>query len=197
MPSELCAYWNIHYFNSFFYTKICNQGHQGVARWTRRVDVFSKNKLLFPINLGNSHWVTGCINVRHRRIEYYDSMHAPNPAFFRRMRSWLKAEHRAKRGTPFCLGAARWEDHVDPSFPLQTNGYDCGVFTMAAMGVLSRRNPTKPFPSPLIRNNCEPDANLPTRDAEALFDFTGKDMPYLRRRFAYELISKRLMDSLV
>lgn len=42
-------------FNTFFYPKIMSDGHSGVRRWTRRVDIFSKDYILIPVHLG-MHW---------------------------------------------------------------------------------------------------------------------------------------------
>lgn len=38
------------------------------------MDLFSKDVVVFPINLGSMHWVAGVINMRLKRIEFYDSM---------------------------------------------------------------------------------------------------------------------------
>jgi sentrin-specific protease 1 len=38
------------------------------------VDIFKKDVVLIPINLGNMHWTAGVINVKQKRFEYYDSM---------------------------------------------------------------------------------------------------------------------------
>jgi hypothetical protein len=66
---------DVHCFTSFFYTKLCaSTGYAGVRRWTKKVDVFAKDAILLPINLGNSHWVSACINIRKKRFEYYDSL---------------------------------------------------------------------------------------------------------------------------
>lgn len=37
-------------------------------------DAFEKDVLIFPINIGNSHWTCAAINVREKRFEYYDSL---------------------------------------------------------------------------------------------------------------------------
>lgn len=41
---------------------------------TVQVDVFAKDAILVPINLGNAHWTFACVNIRLKRIEYYDSL---------------------------------------------------------------------------------------------------------------------------
>jgi sentrin-specific protease 1 len=39
-----------------------------------QVDIFSKDMVLIPINVGNMHWVAAVINFKQKRIEYFDSM---------------------------------------------------------------------------------------------------------------------------
>ena len=50
----------IHVFNCMFYTcltahKQAEQGHKVVSRWTNKVDLFSKDYILIPINY-SYHW---------------------------------------------------------------------------------------------------------------------------------------------
>lgn len=39
-----------------------------------KIDLFSKDVILIPINHNNSHWTAAAINFRRKRIESYDSM---------------------------------------------------------------------------------------------------------------------------
>jgi hypothetical protein len=41
-------------------------------------DVFKKDIIILPVNLGNAHWVCAAINIREKRFEYYDSMGNPD-----------------------------------------------------------------------------------------------------------------------
>jgi sentrin-specific protease 1 len=92
---------DIHYFNSFFYEKLERGGYEKsrLARWTKKVrssfpcdcntwdvetmavqiNIFSKDIVIFPINIGNQHWVCGALNFKDMRIEYYDSL-SPRPS---------------------------------------------------------------------------------------------------------------------
>jgi sentrin-specific protease 1 len=54
------------------------------------------------------------------------------------------------------------------STPQQENGFDCGVFTCQYMESLSR--------------------------GEEFFNFSQKDMPYLRRRMIWEIAHAKLRD---
>lgn len=36
--------------------------------------------VIFPLNLGNMHWVCAAINLRQKRFEYFDSLGGQNYA---------------------------------------------------------------------------------------------------------------------
>ena len=38
------------------------------------MDIFAKDVILVPINVGGLHWTAAAINMEKKRIEYYDSM---------------------------------------------------------------------------------------------------------------------------
>lgn len=46
-------------FNTFFYPKLRKSGYCAVRRWTKKMDIFSKDILLVPVHLG-VHW---CLSV--------------------------------------------------------------------------------------------------------------------------------------
>lgn len=52
---------NFHFFNTHFFSKLSGKGYGKIARWTRKIDIFSLEKLFVPIHLHNEeHWCTGC-----------------------------------------------------------------------------------------------------------------------------------------
>lgn len=84
---------NAHYFSSFFWSKLTQDGYEKgrLAKWTKKVlilwidlspmltsgtqiDVFSKDVILIPVNHNNAHWTAAAINFRRKRLESYDSM---------------------------------------------------------------------------------------------------------------------------
>ncbi len=113
-------------------------------RWTRRIDIFSKDIILFPINLGNSHWVCGAINMRKHRFEYYDSLGARNNSAFTLMRTYVTEEARDKKKKEIDLRG--WTDLFSDQSPQQENGYDCGVFASQTLEQISRRSFHRPIP---------------------------------------------------
>lgn len=160
--------WKVHVFNTFFLPKLQDMGYEKARlnKWTKKIDIFSKDIVLIPCNLGNSHWTCAAINFRDKRIEYYDSMGMDRPSIRHSLRSYLDLEHRDKKGgAPFDFTG--WEDFFTEDSPQQENGYDCGVFLCQTMENLSRGVP------------------IP-------FDFTQQNMPYLRRRMIFEITAEQL-----
>lgn len=210
--SSLDAYWRIHFFSSFFWENLKNRGYDGVKRWTRKIDIFSKDLILFPINLGNAHWVCGAVNMRFRRFEYYDSMGHRNGRAFELMRTYVSSEARDKQKKEIDLRS--WRDVFSEETPQQENGYDCGVFATQTLEQISRRDPHTPIPlhPPTItwktddldqqaRQLTLDKANGETPDEDDVDDqwddydwnFSQLDMPYLRRRMIYEIHRKSLI----
>lgn len=160
---------DVHYFSTFFWPKLKNEGYeQGrLAKWTKKIDIFSKDVILIPINHNNSHWTGAAINFRRKRIESYDSMNLDRHQVFKALRSYLDSEHRNKRKKPFDFTG--WQNHNPEDTPQQENGYDCGVFTCQFLESLSK--------------------------GEEGFYFSQRDMTYLRRRMIWEIGHAKFLDS--
>ncbi|KAJ3911980.1 hypothetical protein F5877DRAFT_93682 [Lentinula edodes] len=111
-------------FYYVFWRKLsqCSYKKGHLATWTKKVDLFSKDIILVPINHNNVHWSAATVNFRQKRIESYDS--------------YLNAEHQLKKGEPFDFTGRR--DHSPEYMPQQTNLNDCGVFTCQSLEGLSR-----------------------------------------------------------
>lgn len=209
--SSLDAFWRVHFFSSFFYNKLKDNGYAGVKRWTRRIDIFSKDIILFPINLGNMHWTCGAINMRKHRFEYYDSMGTVNNRAFELMRMYVTEEARDKKKKEIDLRG--WRNVFSDETPQQENGYDCGVFAAQTLEQISRRDPHTPIPldAPVFQwkdegldegaerlhiNGADNGGGdeFDDDDDEYEWNFGQENMPYLRRRMAYEISSKQLLD---
>ncbi|KAG7099478.1 hypothetical protein E1B28_001326 [Marasmius oreades] len=158
-----------YYFTTFFWTKLEKEGYERgrLAKWTKKVDIFSKDMILIPVNHNNMHWTGAAINFRRKRIESYDSMNTMDRSrVFKHLRTYLDSEHRNKKKTPFDF--SEWNDYTSEDTPQQENGYDCGVFTCQFLESLSR--------------------------GEETFNFTQSDVPYLRRRMIWEIGNAKLKD---
>jgi len=161
-------YLNVHYFNTFFWTKLKNEGYDKgrLAKWTKKMDIFEKDVVLIPVNHNNSHWTAAAINFRQKRVESYDSMDLDRSLVYKLLRGYLDAEHRNKKKKPFDFTG--WEDRLYEDTPQQENGYDCGVFTCQFLESLSR--------------------------GEETFNFSQSNMPYIRRRMIWEIGNGKLRD---
>jgi len=53
-------------FKTFFYPKVKASGHKGVKRWTKKVDIFAMDRLLFPIHLG-VHWTIAAALMKEKK----------------------------------------------------------------------------------------------------------------------------------
>ncbi|KDR84787.1 hypothetical protein GALMADRAFT_217849 [Galerina marginata CBS 339.88] len=159
---------NVHYFSSFFWVKLTQEGYDKgrLAKWTKKIDIFSKDIILLPVNHGNAHWTAAAINFREKRFESYDSMDMAKDRVWKALRSYVEDEHKNKRKTTINLDD--WENWAPSSTPQQENGFDCGVFTCQFLEALSR--------------------------GEESFNFSQKDMPYLRRRMIWEIGNAKLRD---
>lgn len=133
-PGAARACW---FTNSFFWPKLSGKENaeynfKEVRRWTikAKVDVFEQDYVIFPMNICETHWAMGAIDLRERGFRYFDSMFSrPHSNFVPFLRRYLADEHKAKKGKAL-EGLDDWE-LLKPANPVpkQKNGFDCGVFT--------------------------------------------------------------------
>jgi hypothetical protein len=132
------------FFSSHFTAKLMNVGHlskpgeyeyANVRTWSGRLpiqDIFSVEKIFFPINHSENHWLCVVVNMEERRIEMYDSRVSSLQATSGVLESifrYLQDEHLDKKKTPL-PGLDEWMLISSPDgTPQQNNSYDCGVFT--------------------------------------------------------------------
>ncbi|KAI9615090.1 hypothetical protein H4Q26_011629 [Puccinia striiformis f. sp. tritici PST-130] len=167
---------NVHCFSSFFMIQFDLGGHPKVSRWTRKINIFEKDLIFFPINLSNLHWVLGVINNRKKRFEYYDSLGGSGSGVLSKLRRYYQDEYQARKDEDVDLN--EWSDY-QPEVPLQSNSSDCGVFVCQFMYSLSQDLT---------------DHNLQEGKVVKLFDFTAENMPYLRLKMAFEIIRKSFLS---
>eukprot|EP00158_Paraphelidium_tribonemae_P002419 Partr_v1_DN25352_c2_g2_i3_m21767 putative specific peptidase len=123
--SEIYHGKRVHVFNTFFYPNLKDPGYEKVKRWTKSFDLFELDLVLFPVHLG-MHWCCGCIDMKNKRIEYYDSLHGLDSEYFKIIRSYLQDEFLDKHNK--VLDLSDWTEYVPKDIPAQMNGFDCGVF---------------------------------------------------------------------
>jgi len=158
-----------HFMETNFYTKLA-EGASGysfasVRRWTRKVDVFTKDMIMVPIHCHGNHWTLALINLKAKRFEYYDSLRGSADRVLEHLRQWLEDEHEDKKKAPY--DTSGWTDIVWKSgTPEQENGCDCGVFLVCTADYLAR---------------------------DARLDFTKADMEHYRHRMVYQLIQQQML----
>ncbi|KAH8342662.1 hypothetical protein KR067_010095, partial [Drosophila pandora] len=130
---------SVYAMNTFFVPRLLQNGHAGVKRWTRKIDLFSKDIIPVPVHCNGVHWCMAIIHMRDRTIRYYDSMGKPNQPVLDALENYLQSESLDKRKQPFDTSSFRIESM--PDVPQQTNGSDCGVFSCMFAEYISRDQP--------------------------------------------------------
>ena len=151
---------------SLFYSKLTGEdgesyNYELVKNWNRRNSILNTDKILVPVHLKREvHWIMGCINLKDKRFEVYDSMCAaatfrnlgiPETSIAARvrkhkqlaqkvaenMRKWLRDETKERTGEDIDL--ATWDIYIPgPQCPQQDNGVDCGVFALKFADAIGR-----------------------------------------------------------
>ncbi|XP_056149319.1 sentrin-specific protease 5-like isoform X2 [Lampris incognitus] len=110
----------VHFLNSFFHRQLVTKGYEGVRRWTKQVDLFSKSLLLVPIHL-EVHWCLVTVDTANKKD----------------ILKYLITEAKEKQQT-FQSG---WKVSVKEGIPQQTNENDCGVFVLEYCRCLALAKP--------------------------------------------------------
>jgi hypothetical protein len=127
-----------------------DQAYERVKNWTKSINIFEKDFILIPIH-GLMHWSLAIISypglaVREGRnlscIIHLDSLGSgsahTHSTISKNLTQWLQREYNRveseRTGNVVEDGAALINGKtmlsLNPSVPLQTNGCDCGVFTL-------------------------------------------------------------------
>lgn len=156
---------SVNTFNTFFYPKLHSSGYSTVRRWTKKMDIFSKDILLVPVHLG-VHWCLSVVDFRKKAIMYFDSMGGNNDEACETLFEYLQQESKDKKGKE--LDTSGWTLHSKKrnEIPQQMNGSDCGMFTCKYADYITKDKP---------------------------ITFTQKHMPYFRRRMVWEIVNHKLL----
>ncbi|XP_077440966.1 uncharacterized protein LOC144062984 [Vanacampus margaritifer] len=128
---------NVHFFNSFFHKQLDAKGYEGVKRWTKKVDLFSKWLLLIPIHL-EIHWSLVTVTMATKTINYFDSQGIVFRHTADNIMKYLQSEAQEKKKTNFLKG---WKIAIIKGIPQQKNDSDCGVFVLEYCRCLSVKKP--------------------------------------------------------
>ncbi|KAM8889060.1 uncharacterized protein ACB058_007075 [Synchiropus picturatus] len=127
----------VHFFNSFFHKQLVAKGYDGVKRWTKKVDLFSKWLLLIPIHL-EIHWSLVTVTMATKTINYYDSQGIVFRNTTDNILKYLQAEAQERNQAAFQKG---WKIFINKNIPQQKNDSDCGVFVLEYCRCLSMKQP--------------------------------------------------------
>ena len=123
------AYFAVHLTNSTYVE------YKNLSQYTQSHDIFEHERLFFPVNIGNNHWLCVVIFVRQQTIVAFDSMGVDREKLVLLFFRFLCNEHKFRKGKPL---EGEWTLHSSVvSTPEQTNGYDCGVYTCMFADCLS------------------------------------------------------------
>ncbi|KAF7661349.1 hypothetical protein LDENG_00263620 [Lucifuga dentata] len=127
----------VHFLNSFFHRQLVTKGYEGVKRWTKKVDLFSKSLLLVPIHL-EVHWCLVIADMVKKQICLYDSQGNRLQKVVRNILKYLMTEAKERQQTAFENG---WSVSFDATVPQQKNENDCGVFVLEYSRCLALAKP--------------------------------------------------------
>lgn len=113
-------------FSTFFYTKLCEEGYSGVARWTKKENIFQKRLIIVPIHIPPLHWVLAVVDMNEKTLEYYDSLRGDGSVVLKKILEYLRLE--CERLAVTTWNGDQWLLKPRCDCSMQDNGVDCGVF---------------------------------------------------------------------
>ena len=131
---------NNFFWNTFFLNKLYKDtgtyDFNGVRRWTRKVDLFSFDRVIFPVHQ-DVHWVLAVANIKQQRFEYFDSMFGEDRACLNMITRYFADESIDKK---IYIGrtVSDWPHVFVKNIPVQRNGYDCGIFMLKNADLIAR-----------------------------------------------------------
>jgi len=129
------------FFNSYFISKLLDEGgykYSNVKRWSTRfkINIFELSKVFFPVNISNNHWTMAMVDMKKKQVCYYDSFHAKGDKYLNGLMNYVVDEGLAKHN--IVVDRSEWTFiSANNSSPMQTNGCDCGVFSIMCADFLS------------------------------------------------------------
>jgi hypothetical protein len=151
--------------------------YNSIRRWLRHIkDLSSLEKIFVPVNIGNYHWFLIVVSMDEKVITCYDSMErgASRCYFIDLIVAMLEDESICQNADeqfpkiPFDFVREDWKIVEKARCPFQVNDYDCGIFMLTYVDLLS-------LGLPLL--------------------FSQDDCVHIRRRFIQECIDFCKFDS--
>ena len=146
-----------HVFNTYFFEKLCpkpgDYHFEDVKQWTNPskllgapvISLDRLDRIVIPINRSNSHWIVAVISFSQKAIHIYDSLRAAvfpegYGPIFSNLKRWIGDESLSRTPMNPIIDAAAWAEVV-ADVPQQTNGNDCGMFSILFMDYITRDIP--------------------------------------------------------
>jgi len=157
-----------HFFNTFFFNMVSNYGkgydYSRVRKWTRNMNIFNYDYVGIPIHVHGNHWCLSVINIKDKRVEYYDSLGDQNFSCLEVLKKYLVDEYKTQKSSDIDLSSWVMYAPGNKNVPQQNNATDCGVFTCQFAACFT--------------------------NAIDIQNFSQQDMPYFRNRMILELANK-------
>lgn len=116
----------------------------------------------------NSHWSLAVVNNKHKKFQYFDSLPGSGQSILMDLQDYMTEESKRLYPNDEPIDYENvYEFVAKEKFPQQKNGFDCGVFACTGINFLSKEGDLK---------------------------FSQNDMPIIRRKMAYEIITSHLKD---
>lgn len=117
--------------------------------WDRRAPtggIFLLCHLFVPINVNSNHWTCATINFQDQTLQHFDSVGSDGTCCLQNILHCLQLEHDAMHRSSL---PTNW--HLSPSplapFPQQNNGFNCGVWLCATVGLVIQAVPLEFSPT--------------------------------------------------
>ncbi|KAI0694292.1 hypothetical protein C8T65DRAFT_711030 [Cerioporus squamosus] len=114
-------------------------------RCSQYTDYWRKNVWIMPVHRANScHWELAVIYIAEQQIAYFDSFGNPQsweiiiPDVLRLIFRLIRLAQEAGHEVPLAAMEGRWKAYPLVHRPMQTNGYDCGVWVLACIAAVLR-----------------------------------------------------------
>ena len=100
------------------------------------------NKLVFPINISNTHWVLTVAYLEEKRISFLDSLGGKGEKYLRHILDYIFIEAGRFDEYKKKMKKSDWLlESMGTRCPQQQNNFDCGVFVILYADFLSDNLP--------------------------------------------------------
>lgn len=133
------------FFSTHFYHLVAKRAggynfRKGLA-YVRNKNVFDMDMLVIPMNQNENHWVMVVVNIKEKRIEFYDPLQQRRTIYTEMffMQKWF-AELAALQNFK-TVNIQAWGSQMMTNVPLQKDINNCGVYVCHFAEFLSRGVP--------------------------------------------------------